>query len=500
MLVLPQTTVNTNNDAEIEEPTEAATDFYVEVTYRLSNIQRTVRAAFTDINKLPQTDEKEGLTFEMGRQYALTLAFEDTDIKFNIDVEGWEADEQLAYAATTVVFNANKPAEASDSDAVDHIHDPNSGFIYGQPLPALYYDKASDPDTTPPSLTKWYFLGYFDSPEGGTQYYKADLDPVYGITWDKVGPSCTLYAHWTDHLFGRSNIYFQPDAGETEIGSLTFSEDDSSKSGYQGLYFKWGSLIGVSATGAFPGGAYLYIPAVKPGVNTGKYYKVQVVDVVGDYSAGTSDMNTAVQAYASIYPSVTNWTDHIPSATDGDLGVGSEVHTHRELSPLTDASEQTLYEKYKGDICKFLSDNKEASKLTRSWVMPKSEVWKGPAYGGSYSDVNSSLSAINFRYEPGQSWSGSGSFSGTDENGTNVTADALMTYTLATNEEVIFPAAGYRYGGQLLGVGYYGYYWSSSVYDASDAYNLYFLSGGVGPDGGDGRTNGFPVRCVQEFK
>jgi hypothetical protein len=64
---------------------------------------------------------------------------------------------------------------------------------------------------------------------------------------------------------------------------------------------------------------------------------------------------------------------------------------------------------------------------------------------------------------------------------------------------VIFPAAGYRDGGSL-NVGYSVYYWSSSVSTASDAYDLGFSSGNVAPGNyGYSRSNGFPVRCVQEL-
>jgi hypothetical protein len=490
MLVLPQTTVNTNNDAEIKGA-EVSTDFYVEVTYRLSNIQRTVRAAFTDINKLAQ-----GLTFEMGRQYALTLAFSDTEIKFDISVEPWDADEQLANAATTVVFDANKPAEATED--VEHIHDANSGFIYGQSLPALYYE--SSLDNTPPSLTKWYFLGYFDSPEGGTQYYKADLNSVEGVTWNKAGPSSTLYAHWTDHLFGRSNIYFQPDLSADltgNIGSLTFSEDDASKFGYQGLYFKWGSLIGVAAGNnssydSTDTGTYLYIPAL----GTGKYYKVRAGLVSVNYTDGNSEKQKAVQAYANSTANKDGrWTD-IPFVDGGndlddipDLGESTAIERaeHRLTERSTDAD---LFKYYKGDICKFLSDKKgsNGSGLTRTWVMPKSEVWKGEYHGLPYTD----LSGWSYTWKDG-------SLTNTTPDGTDISGVYLI-YTTVSKEEVNFPAAGYRSGGTLNSVGFYGGYWSSSVGSASLAFDLYFSSDYVIPDDNSAyRAGGFPVRCVQEF-
>jgi hypothetical protein len=491
MLVLPQTTVNSNNGAV---PT-TATDFFVEVTYRLSNIQRTVRAAFTDINKLPQTDKKEGLTFEMGRQYALTLGFDDTDIKFDISVESWEAEEpELASAATTVVFNGNIPAGVSEGVEVEGIHAANSGFIYGKELPGL---------TTPPFLVGWIFLGYFDSRDGGTQYYDGSLTPqkVFDTdgddepdaVWDKAGPACTLYAQWVkfNPFWGQSNIYFKPDPdGDGSVGSLTFSEDDSSKFGYQGLYFKWGSLIGVSPTGTFNGDAYLYIPDV----TTGKYYKVTVSDVKDSSVKAVSDfLDDAVPGWTGnnngTYPN-NDWS-RIPYADESyDSGRG--------LSPLTDASNQAYYTSYKGDICKFLSDKKEtnSSKLKRNWVMPISDVWKGDV---SAQDYGVDIDGV-YRYEKNSNWSGSGSFlPTTDVGGTGSTPTALMTYT-ATGETASFPASGYRYvdHGALNGVGSSGCYWSSSVGEGSGAHYLYAISSEVRPGIHGYRSWGMSVRCVQK--
>jgi hypothetical protein len=44
----------------------------------------------------------------MGRQYALTLGFEDTDINFDIKVEAWDDNtEEPAYAATRLKVWSN---------------------------------------------------------------------------------------------------------------------------------------------------------------------------------------------------------------------------------------------------------------------------------------------------------------------------------------------------------------------------------------------------------
>jgi hypothetical protein len=493
MLVLPQTTQNADGDAE-----PAATDFFIEVTYSISNVkEKTVRATFNDLN-----DKAGGVTFEMGRQYALTLAFEDTDIKFDIDVEGWDADEEVAYAATTVVFNANKPAEASDWDAVENIPLANSGFIYGQDL--------LDLTTAPaPVLDGWIFQGYYDSPElGAKQYYDSSLDPQIvfdtngdkvpdATKWDKAGPSCTLYAHWAEatNVWGASNIYFRPDASSVDgsVGSLTFAKSDQSKSGYQGLFFKWGSLIGVAAYPAggynttVDNGTYLYIPDV----STGKYYKVRAGAVSESYEDINSEKQDAIRAYAGKVSDDKSW-NKIPYVSSGT----TDDRSFNYLGSVT----VHIPTDYQGDICKFLTDTKvtNGSGLKKNWEMPISDKWIG---GGTHGYEYTPAGATYKKKD--NSWSGANDFTFTvlsdAADGRSSTTTALMTYTItATNETVTFPASGYRLNGALGGVGYYGHYWSSSVFNGPNAYYLGFNGGSyVDPANYGDRAEGKFVRCVQ---
>jgi len=62
---------------------------------------------------------------------------------------------------------------------------------------------------------------------------------------------------------------------------------------------------------------------------------------------------------------------------------------------------------------------------------------------------------------------------------------------------IFFPAAGYYNGTSLYGSGSDGCYWSSSWFDSSYGYNLYFNSGNVYPQNGGYRYYGFSVRAVQ---
>lgn len=73
----------------------------------------------------------------------------------------------------------------------------------------------------------------------------------------------------------------------------------------------------------------------------------------------------------------------------------------------------------------------------------------------------------------------------------------LVTSKINGNS-IFFPCSGYGYGSSWLSRGGHGYYWSASFGSAVYARDLYFYSGGVGPQGNYGyRYCGFAVRPVQ---
>ena len=79
-----------------------------------------------------------------------------------------------------------------------------------------------------------------------------------------------------------------------------------------------------------------------------------------------------------------------------------------------------------------------------------------------------------------------------------------MLFTSIHNGNSIFlPAAGYswfddnEYGPTLYYRGSLGFYWSSSYYSATSAYNLCFSSSEVNPQNSNRRRIGFTVRAVQ---
>lgn len=62
---------------------------------------------------------------------------------------------------------------------------------------------------------------------------------------------------------------------------------------------------------------------------------------------------------------------------------------------------------------------------------------------------------------------------------------------------VFLAAAGYRNGASVNNVGSNGNYWSSSVNNENNAYNVNFNSGNLNPQNNNNRYNGFSVRLVR---
>jgi hypothetical protein len=294
------------------------------------------------------------------------------------------------------------------------------------------------------------------------------------------------------NVWAASNIYFKPDQPNGFVGSLTFAESKADgttigrKEGYQGVFFKWGSLIGVSAGGmAFlSSDSYLFIPDLA----TGKYYKVTVGGVGSSSIQAVIDFrnSSAMSGWNGSGGSAT-W-NVIPYATVSDIPDNLTDSPYNSL--LTDYS-SSLRTSYKGDICRYLS----FTRSTNGSGLSGKKNWKTPArymFGelSSYSG----------------NWDDYASFSdGIAADGTNRTSDGIKTYIYAhagMNETVIFPAAGGYMDesplvGMLASVGFGGIYWSSSSSGGSSVYSLTFASSSMFPDG-NSRTCGNSVRCVKE--
>jgi hypothetical protein len=253
-------------------------------------------------------------------------------------------------------------------------------------------------------------------------------------------------------IFAKSNIYWD--------GSQLRFDETGNNDGYQGVFFKWGSLVGISPSVDWEEtSTTLYVPPVK---SSNKWYITTSDDLSydatyeGDYLPHSSDWS------GSDYASIPYVADDVTSLST----------TNFDPTGL------------KGDICKYINPD---------WRMPNVAEF---ASSGNYSNISFGRGSVS-------------SFKTTGNNpasyGTN-SVGAVPLGIIQTATSAFFPAAGRRYygtikedAGKLNFVGEIGYYWSGSSSETGieEAYFLSFISGRVSPNVSDNRQCGFPVRCVK---
>ncbi|GHT86064.1 hypothetical protein FACS18947_5570 [Bacteroidia bacterium] len=252
-----------------------------------------------------------------------------------------------------------------------------------------------------------------------------------GVTvspYDTVEQEEPLRLQWAG-----SNIYY-----DTALGHLTFADsNDKSKERYQGVYFQWGSLIGISPSGVYTTG------------NTVTYQK-------------------GVEAAATDAPA---WTA-IPHVTDAAGPSYPRVDNY-----LTELAHDTASNV--GDICKYLTELGYAPAGKR-WRMPTSaEFGDASDYGNVGAATWPAVStAVN-------------------ADGTTAFANGMQ---LRKSNTPFFPASGLRnyLAGVLTYVGTNGFAWSSSSGSPSNGFLLNFGNTGANPAFNSYRTFGLHVRCVAE--
>jgi hypothetical protein len=152
------------------------------------------------------------------------------------------------------------------------------------------------------------------------------------------GISYKLTLNFQRQIWPGSNIFW-------DGTKLTFLPENTPQSGqgYQGVYFKWGSLIGISPLGNFNNSTTkLYVPQIGS-----SNWAVQ-------YAAGPNSWTgTSVTA--------------IPAITGGTLVSPNWLDNHTSRNYLS-AAEAHTPNTFKGDICKYLTDIGAAPQGT--WRMP----------------------------------------------------------------------------------------------------------------------------------
>ncbi|MDR1881940.1 MAG: hypothetical protein LBR26_04065, partial [Prevotella sp.] len=261
--------------------------------------------------------------------------------------------------------------------------------------------------------------------------------------------------------FAGSNIYW-----DATNQRLTFDDVDvTTHKNYQGLYFKWGSLIGISPADAWGGSTVLYSP---DGVN-GMYVSITATDLVSGTWTGIV---------------VGDATDFSTSSIDGV----TDYRTNGYVSFLNATPANLIA--YKGDICAYLSGRPGVP--AGYWRLPVSAEFEPDTFPNPFTSPG------QYTRELGglDTWPSSAGTS----NKTDGTFEVANGYTLAYGgSTVFFPASGSRNGstGALSFLGVSGYAWSSSA-DAANGRYLNFSGTTVNPAFSNLRAAGLPARCVKK--
>jgi hypothetical protein len=281
---------------------------------------------------------------------------------------------------------------------------------------------------------------------GGVAHAFSGLSAAFAHALD-VGKHYTLVVDLKKVIFASSNIFWQEvtNTGDPQYpGYLTFL-DNGSGSGYQGVFFRWGSLVAASPYGG---------------------------------SSNSEAWNT-VTAYV---PNTNDGTWKNPLFKNSGVGLGTPILT----DIFTDRSENYLYDhpdfdNRQGDICSYLTGKPGVP--AGNWRMPNSAEF------GADTDYSTNT------------W-GSVSISGSGADqvaGKGAVYGGGQTYYASSVAAISFPAGGYRTPNtEVIIINGHGYNWSGTPYtNTTHAYGMSVNSGGVTALNVEDRWFINPVRCVK---
>jgi uncharacterized protein (TIGR02145 family) len=261
---------------------------------------------------------------------------------------------------------------------------------------------------------------------------------------------------------------------------LTFEPHNGTNTNYakyQGVYFKWGSLIGISpaqtsgsrnfssgtATGGVPGSATIDGTPIYMKDPSGNWVKTNVAYATAtnqkwlDWWSAVPDNTTDTAAWNAI-----------PYQNNTSINTNNKDAYSLLANPDFNA--------YKGDICNYINPAyRMPTQAELAALGSGSSNTNGPYYGFTSSAITN------------QTADGKTAFTST-----------YGTFTGISGTTYYLPASGYRDSshGSLYDVGDYGFYWSGSAYGSGSAYELLFSSSDAYAGYATSKSVGQPVRCV----
>ncbi|MDR0540703.1 MAG: hypothetical protein LBH19_00665 [Dysgonamonadaceae bacterium] len=277
------------------------------------------------------------------------------------------------------------------------------------------------------------------------------------FTGEKLEPGkrYTLRMKVKTPKFADSNIYWDGNKLTFDEYSATPNPDNQKK---QGVFFKWGSLIGISGAGTSTVSSWT------------DWDKVSTPIFIPENPTSSSSswvMMSALNAYyAQKWPLLAAYWNDIPNVQNINGGSGTN-------SRYLTAMGTSRFAEYLGDICYFLN---------RNYRMPTNDELKSYSSGYYYDNFAQNINIP------------------THESGNTKIEFGL---TLKANS-IFFPASGcysaYKNpgNGALSSIGYGCHYWTNTPMNSNNNPDSYVLEAGVILDRMPAdRNNAFSVRCIK---
>jgi hypothetical protein len=288
------------------------------------------------------------------------------------------------------------------------------------------------------------------------------------------GGRYTLRLRVRQLMFAASNIYWDTtDASNPKLTfepySATPNNGPSNPNNYQGVYFKQGSLVGISPKDAWgDASTVLYVPKT----NKAGWYTTFASTVSGGNSH-------AAQWTGTTYAAIPREDTSPPTGGPNNNWLAADAQNQSDD-----------WNACKGDICRYISENGYGPSGNRTYRLPSIRELGYLASGGS--TWNGANNSGWTRVDDVSSHWNANNYLNTAE-GTFVGINTGANYS--TNN--FFPASGFRSSEGVLSDTYHaGVYKSGSVLSSTSGYPMKFLFDAIRFSISEARENGSSVRCV----
>jgi hypothetical protein len=322
------------------------------------------------------------------------------------------------------------------------------------------------------------------------------------------GVSYTITVRLRTPIFARSNIYwdntaqkltFQPAADDPADNVDTYQ-------GYQGVFFKWGSLVGISPaqtedpesegtmTGSFLPSTPIYVPVFNVTTPTSSTWKPT-----------TGDAMAADNTFSDVESDWDAWGDNTNTAADipymdPKRGTGTPGRGNTWLIDAERNVPDTL-NGFRGDICQYLTTKTHA--VSGDYRLPTSYEF-GPhtvsAWATGSANADGWIKSDGFFSFNPAIGKPDGTADLLDDAAGKNGGERVYGSAISSPLGVVFPTSGYRQanGGALTSMGIGGYYWSCSAYDTTRSIILRIYTDAVSSENAANRSYAFSVRCVKK--